>query len=114
MALTTRRTDPIYAGETWQEDLQIKDEAGLPINLAGAGVRVVLLPPGSTTPALDASVGSGVTITTPASGVITWLFSSGSTGNLSAGVHTVRVIMTKLGATTVVENYRLPVLEAVQ
>jgi hypothetical protein len=114
MALVTRRTDPIYAGETWQEDLQIKDDAGLPLDLTGASVRVVLLSPGKTTPALEGNVGSGVTITDPTTGVITWLFSSAATGSLCSGVYTVRVYLNRAGVTTVVETYRLPILEGVQ
>jgi hypothetical protein len=114
MALTTRRTDPIYAGETWQEDVQLKDERGAPLDLTGASVRVDLFYPNTDRPALSAEIGSGVTLTDPANGVVTWVFDSARTASLCPGVYTARVTLTRSGVVTVAINYRLPILETIQ
>ena len=110
MALTTRRTDPVYAGETWQEDLQVKDETGAPLDLTGASVRVELLYPRSLCPALSAEIGSGVTLTDPATGVITWVFDNTKTASLCPGVYTARVTLTRASVVTVVADYRVPII----
>ena len=114
MALTTRRTDPIYAGETWQEDVQFKDETGAPLNLTGASVQVELFYPDTTCPALSAEIGSGVTLPYPANGVVTWVFDSSRTASLCPGVYTARVTLARSGVVTVAINYRLFILETIQ
>lgn len=108
MALVTRRTDPIYAGETWQEDLPVTDENGSPLDLTDAAVKVELFYPNSRCAALTGEIGSGVTI--PSLGVISWRFEASQTADLCAGVYQVRVTATRDGVVAVLETYRLPII----
>lgn len=104
MAYRTRRTDPIYAGETWQEEIQVTDENGVLLDLTGATVTVAVYPPGCRSPRLTASASY------PARGIVSWRFEASETARLCGGVHTVRVTATRTDTVTVLENFRLPVL----
>lgn len=108
MAYRTRRTDPIYAGETWQDEIQVKDENGVLLDMTGATVTVAVYPPGCRSPRLTASTPSSVTY--PSRGIVSWRFEASETARLCGGVHTVRITATRTDTVTVLENFRLPVL----
>lgn len=111
MATITRRLDPVYSGETWQEDILVTDENNHPFDLVGSKIKVEVFRPNSRSAGLTASMGAGVAM--PATGVVEWVFSPGQTASLCAGVHSVKITVSRDGAVLVLENFRLPVLSGV-
>lgn len=108
MAQSTRRLDPVYAGETWQEDILVTDENGVAFDLTGAAVSVEVFHRRSRTQALSASIGSGVSM--PAIGIIEWVFTADQTGSLCAGAYPVKITVTRDGTVLVLENFTVTIL----
>lgn len=108
MAYRTRRIDPIYAGETWQEEIQVTDESGVLLDLTDATIKVEVYPPNCCSPRLTASTPDAVTY--PSRGIVSWRFEASETRGLCAGVHTVRITATRTDTVTVLDNFRLPVI----
>lgn len=108
MALSTRRLDPVFAGETWQEDIAVTDENGALFDLTDIAAKVEVLPSRGRAAILSAEIGSGVSL--PATGIVRWVFTAAQTASLCAGTYPVKITITRDSTVLVLENFRLPIL----
>lgn len=76
--------------EDWIQAIDVVDENGADVNIAAASITVAVRKKGSTTNSLTATVGDGITISTPR---FTFTFSEDEMDDLCAGTYEVGCVI---------------------
>lgn len=83
--------------ETWSQAIDVVDENGANVDISAATISLAVRKKGDGTPAMTASVGSGIVVATPR---FTFTFTSDQMRDLSAGNYDVGCVVTIAGTAT--------------
>jgi len=96
---TMRENIEIVQGVTYSRTVTVRDSAGTKINVTGATATWKLAKEADATADLSLSVGSGITLTTPAQGLITIAVTAAQADALAAGTYVHECKLTVGGVT---------------
>lgn len=105
--LKTRRIDPIYRGESWQEEFQVTDDNGEPLNMIGSDIWIEIAPSYCDNAYRTGRVDSGITLMPP--NIISWHFGPEQMPRQS-GVYRVKLWASREDAKLVLAAFRLPII----
>lgn len=77
--------------ETWTQTIAVVDQDGVDVNIAAATIEIAVRLKGNTTADLSATVGDGITISSPD---FTFTFSETDMETLDPGIYDVGIVVT--------------------